>query len=59
MLLGIGFVTVVTASITSSFVGRSRHESTLDSAPAPSWEDELREIDKRLEWIEAAVTARL
>ncbi len=61
MLLGIGFVTVITASITSSFIARSRGEMTAGtetSDSAPAWEDELRKINERLEGIEAAVTAR-
>ena len=57
MLLGIGFLTVVTASITSSFVTRSREEasaSRADGLPA----EELRRIDERLERIEAALNKR-
>ena len=53
MLLGIGFLTVITAAITSSFVSRARQTlSDPDKPPA----DELREINERLERIEAALT---
>jgi voltage-gated potassium channel len=52
MLLGIGFLTVITASITSTFVSRSRHEpSGADAAMA----EQLRQLDTRLERIEAAL----
>jgi voltage-gated potassium channel Kch len=53
MLQGIGLVTVITAAITSSFVGRQRARS--DSAAAS---EELRSIDARLSRIEAALAAR-
>ena len=53
MLLGIGFLTVITASITSTFVSRSRHEpSDADAAIA----EQLRQLDRRLERIEAALS---
>ena len=53
MLLGIGFVTVITASITGTFVERSRRQQTpLDTATV---EQQLREVNERLERIEAAL----
>ena len=53
MLLGIGSLTVITASITSTFVARSRHEpSTTETAIA----EQLRQVDSRLERIEAALS---
>ena len=53
MLLGIGFLTVITASITSTFVSRSRHEpSDTETAIA----EQLRQVDSRLERIEAALS---
>ena len=53
MLLGIGFLTVITASITSTFVSRSRHEpSDAETAMA----EQLRQLDGRLERIEAALS---
>ncbi len=57
MLLGIGFVTVITASITSSFVARSRQEQPRAGTDAPTAE-QLRKIDERLERIEAALNRR-
>ena len=53
MLLGIGFLTVITASITSTFVSRSRHEPS-DAQTAMA--EQLRQLDKRLERIEAALS---
>jgi voltage-gated potassium channel len=52
MLFGIGFLTVITAAISSAFVARSR-AATADTQ-APTAED-LRRIDRRLERIEAAL----
>jgi voltage-gated potassium channel len=57
MLLGIGFVTVITASITGAFVARSRVEQRLEKQNPPD-EDQLRQIDERLERIEAALRDR-
>jgi voltage-gated potassium channel Kch len=57
MLVGIGFLTVITAAITSTFVSRSRREQTSSSATAPT-EEQLRQIAARLERIEAALTDR-
>ncbi len=57
MLLGIGFVTVITASITSSFVARSRLEAPL-AEDGVSVAEHFRKIDERLERIEAALTER-
>jgi voltage-gated potassium channel Kch len=54
MLLGVAFLTVVTASITSSFVERSRRDrgpSESETATA----EQLRQLDLRLERIEAAL----
>ena len=53
MLLGIGFLTVITASITSTFVSRSRHDPS-DAQTAMS--EQLRQLDSRLERIEAALS---
>ena len=57
MLVGIGFLTVITASITSAFISRSRREQRLAEAEPPTAE-QLRQIDKRLERIEAALSER-
>jgi voltage-gated potassium channel len=53
MLLGIAFLTVITASITSTFVSRSRHEpSDTETAMA----EQFRQLDSRLDRIEAALS---
>jgi len=52
MLLGIGFLTVITAAITSTFMSRSGRAS---SDPDASATEQLRQINERLERIEAAV----
>ena len=53
MLLGIAFLTIITASITSTFVARSRREpSAVETAMA----ERLRQLDGRLERIEAALS---
>jgi voltage-gated potassium channel len=56
MLLGIGFVTVITASITSSFVERLRQQQQQRAGRDTA--DQLQKIDARLERIEAALSAR-
>jgi voltage-gated potassium channel len=57
MLLGIGFITVITASITGAFVARSGREQHLEGMDASSAE-QLRQIDQRLARIEAALRGR-
>ena len=57
MLIGIGFVTVITASITSSFVERSRREQYPTGDEGAS-ADQLKRIEERLERIEAALDKR-
>jgi len=52
MLLGIGFLTVITAAITSTFVSRSRREETFPDAETA---EQLRLLNARLERIEAAL----
>ena len=54
MLLGVAFLTVVTASITSSFVERSRRDRGPSEAETATAE-QLRQLDPRLERIEAAL----
>ena len=62
MLFGIGFLTVITAAITSTFVARSRLEQALRPPRPPTTEqfrqldEQLRQLDERLERIEAALT---
>jgi voltage-gated potassium channel len=58
MLAGIGFLTVITAAITSSFVSRSRIEQDRRSEPSDRAADELQQINGRLERIEAALSGR-
>jgi voltage-gated potassium channel Kch len=55
MLLGISFLTVITASITSTFVARSRGVPEPSEAPTA---EQLRALDRRLERIEAALSRR-
>ncbi len=54
MLGGIGFLTVITSAITSSFVARSRDERIGGQAAAPS-PDTLQEIVESLHRLEAAL----
>jgi voltage-gated potassium channel len=61
MLLGIGFITVITASITSAFVERSRKQRRAERdsvATAAQLQSVEQRIDARLERIEAALSAR-
>jgi voltage-gated potassium channel len=51
MLLGIGFITVITASITGAFVERTRRKQA--TGDAAQLEDQLQNVIARLEWIEA------
>jgi voltage-gated potassium channel len=56
MLLGIGFITVITAAITSSFVSRARLERS--QGDGVSLAEQFTKIDERLERIEAALGKR-
>ena len=53
MLLGIGFLTVITAAITSTFVSRPRQTPSDSEVPTA---EELRQIREQRKRIEAAVT---
>ena len=55
MLLGIGFLTVITAAITSTFVARARRAQAPADAGALTPE-QFRQLDQRLERIEAALS---
>ena len=55
MLLGVAFLTVITASITSTFVSRLRREET-PKGPEPATAEQFRQLDSRLERIEAALS---
>jgi voltage-gated potassium channel len=54
MLLGVAFLTVITASITSTFVSRLRREEPAKADEAATAE-QIRQLDSRLERIEAAL----
>ena len=55
MLLGIGFLTVVTAAITSTFVAHARRVEQTPSDAETAMAEQLRQLDSRLERIEAAL----
>jgi voltage-gated potassium channel len=55
MLFGIGFLTVITAAITSTFVSRSRPEQAPSSDAETALAEQFRQLDSRLERIEAAL----
>jgi voltage-gated potassium channel len=57
MLLGIGFITVITASITSSFVARLNQRQEGADADA-TFAEQLQSIDERLARIEASLNDR-
>ena len=59
MLIGLAFLSVVTAAITSSFVARATEERTTRArGGAPATEHDVRDITKRLDRIEALLRAR-
>lgn len=60
MLLGLGFLTVITAAITSSFVARAAEEAArrVGGGAAPATADDVREINKRLDRMEALLRER-
>jgi len=56
MLVGIGFLTVITAAITSSFVTRTRDgQHKRGGGAAPATENDVNVINARLDRIEAAL----
>ena len=55
MLLGIGFLTVVTAAITSTFVAHARRVDPAPSDAETAMVEQLRRLDGRLERIEATL----
>ena len=54
MLIGIGFLTVITAAITSTFISRPAPEQQPQETE-PAIAEQLRQLDMRLERIEAAL----
>ena len=55
MFFGIGFLTVITAAITSTFVARTRIEQ-MHSGDEPATAEQIHELERRLERIEVALT---
>jgi len=55
MLFGIGFLTIITAAITSSFMERSRREHA-PTGPQAATAEHLRKVEEQLERIEAALS---
>jgi voltage-gated potassium channel len=56
MFVGIGFLTVVTAAITSTFVAHARRvDETSSDVETAMVVDQLRQLDSRLQRIEAAL----
>ena len=55
MLLGVAFLTIITAAITSTFVSRQRREAKPKGAEA-AMAEQFRQLDSRLERIEAALS---
>jgi voltage-gated potassium channel len=55
MLLGVAFLTIITASITSTFVSRRGREET-PKGGEPATAEQVRQLDSRLERIEAALS---
>jgi voltage-gated potassium channel len=58
MLLGIGFVTVITASITGAFVARSRPDQQQVEAHDNEQRHEFQRIHERLDRIEAELRTK-
>ena len=58
MLLGIGFVTVITASITGAFVARSRQREHAEGDGRLTADQLATSIAERLERIEAGMRER-
>ena len=59
MLLGLAFLTVITAAITSSFVARATEERARRSGgAAPATADDVRDINERLDRMEALLRER-
>jgi voltage-gated potassium channel Kch len=55
MFVGIGFLTVVTAAITSTFVAQARRVDQTPSDVETAIVDQLHQLDSRLDGIEAAL----
>ena len=58
MLLGLAFLAVITAAITSSFVSRATQERTGSADAVPATEHDVREIAERLDRLESLLRER-
>jgi voltage-gated potassium channel len=58
MLLGLAFLAVITAAITSSFVARATEERTRRGGAAPATEHDMRDINERLDRMEGLLRER-
>jgi voltage-gated potassium channel Kch len=59
MLLGLAFLSVITAAITSSFVARATAQQTRRArGAAPATADDVRDINERLDRMEALLRER-
>lgn len=58
MLLGLAFLAVLTAAITSSFVARATEERTRSAGAVPATEQDVREIAERLDRLESLLRER-
>jgi voltage-gated potassium channel len=58
MLLGLAFLSVITAAITSSFVARASEVRRTRGGAVPATADDIRDINQRLDRIEALVRER-
>ena len=59
MLVGLAFLAVITAAVTSAFVARANEERTKRSGgAAPATADDVREINERLDRVEALLRGR-
>ena len=57
MLLGIGFLTVITASITSAFVANAQREHARGQTAPDATAEQFQQIQEQLDQIKAAVTS--
>ena len=58
MLLGLAFLSVITAAITSSFVARATERTRSSGGAAPATADDVRGMNERLDRMEALLRER-